>query len=64
MNTRRFQPKATVADNVGVAGGVVEAARDGEEAGVAWEAGESDSNVGRSLWLHLQPQTGLGPDGS
>jgi len=49
MNTRRFQPKATVADNVGVAGGVVEAARDGEEAGVAWEAGESDSNVGRSL---------------
>jgi hypothetical protein len=49
MNTKRFQPKATVADDTGVAEGIDEIAGDGEEASVAREVGESDDNVGRSL---------------
>lgn len=49
MNTGRFQPKATVAEEIGVAEDAVEEAGDGEEAGVARELEESDDDVGRSL---------------
>jgi hypothetical protein len=48
INTGRFQPKATVAEEIGVIEEVVEEAGDREEAGIAQEIEESDDDVGRS----------------
>jgi len=49
MNTGRFQPKTTRADDTGVAERADEEAGDEEEASIAQEIRESDHDVGHSL---------------
>jgi len=49
INTRRFQLKATLADDTGVVEGADEEVGDREEVIVAQQIGRSDNDIGPSL---------------